>query len=310
MNNIKTKIWTISLILIALLAIFLSLIFFNNFLPWNEIFKSSVGKQNLITTVALVLSGTGMGIAGYVIQSITKNDLATPDTIGITPLISFLLIVSAIIGFTYFKSFIFSLAIILAFSTMIIFYVGRIKKASVNLIIIGILFSTLIVSLNEVLVSYLNINRYVLTIFQSQRPNIKWIQVYILGSIIIAVALVIFFLSKQIKIIENGETVGKAFGVNTKLIITIGIFSAVILAACSVMLVGTITFISLAGPLLVRYVIKDKYHFNLIFSILLTISFMVFGDVLIRFKSYFSMALIPTIVSSILIIGKLVKGWK
>ena len=306
----KTKLWTTLLITITLLATFLSLVFFNNFLPLRDIFNSNIGKQNLITTIALIIAGNGMGIAGYVIQSITKNDLATPDTIGVTPLLSLLLIIASILGFNYFNSFMFSLIIILILSISIIFYIGRIKKASINLIVIGILFSTLIISINEVLVSYLNLNRYVLTIFNSQRPHIEWINIYVLGLIIVFVSLIILAFSKQIKIIENGETVGTTFGVNNKLVISIGVFSSVILAACSVMLVGVITFISLAGPLLVRYVIKDKYNFNLLFSILLTISFMLLGDTLMRFRAYFNMALIPTIISTILITGRVLKGWK
>ena len=306
----KIKIWSISLILITLLATLLSLVFFNNFLSWQEIFRSDVGKQNLISTVALIIAGLGMGIAGYVVQSITKNDLATPDTIGVTPLLSLLLIISSIIGLNYFYSFIFSLSIILILSVGIILYVGRIKKASFNLIIIGILFATLIISINEVLVSYLNLNRYVITIFNSQKPNIKWIHVYVLGSITAFISLIIFAFSKQIKIVENGEITGKAFGVNSKFITSVGIFSSIILAVCSVMLVGVITFISLAGPLLVRYIINTKYNFNLFFSILLTISFMLLGDTLMRYKSFFNMALIPTVISATLIIGRLLKGWK
>ena len=211
-------------------------------------------------TLALILVGAGMSIAGFVLQQLSQNRFVSPTTSGSLEagkmgiLFALILIPDASLGlrmmfsvlFTFFTSFLFVL------------FISKVKlRSTVFIPLLGLMFSGLL--------------RSVSTFFAYKEGIVQNTQEWLLGDfssvlkgqyeaiyIILPAVLLMYLYAERLTIAGMGESFAKNLGLSYKWIVNLGLFSVSLVISSSVVTVGAIPFIGLIIPNLVSMLYGDN----------------------------------------------------
>lgn len=255
--------------LFTLILSLLALISGNTFYPLDVVLKVLLGENiqgatfaiatlRLPRMLAAVLVGLSFGIAGSTFQTMLRNPLASPDIIGVTSGSS----VAAVFCILVLKAsgFVVSVAAVVAglLVAALIYLLSRGGSFSGGrLILIGIGVQAM---LNSV-ISYLMLKASQYDVPGAMRwlsgnlNGIRMSQIPSLGIVTVCFGLVILILSRQLKILELGESTALTLGLRTNLIRLLLILSSVFLIAFATAVTGPIAFVAfLSGPIAKRWV--------------------------------------------------------
>ena len=304
MNNIYKKEKRKFIIIIALLIICLIIAFILSMsvgrysISLNSVFKYFFGQKiddmsfkvlnnlRLPRTLIAMCVGYALALSGTIYQSIFNNKLVSPDILGVSSGASVGACFGILIGFSagLVSLFAFICGFITVFLTLII---SRVFKNKSNLIIIlcGLAVGGLMSSLVG-LMKYLADNEmklaemtfWLLGDLSKVTINDFWI---ILPVTIIGMLISLIF-SRRLNIISLGRKESKTLGVNYNLTTIIMIIIATVLTAVSVSISGTIGWIGLVIPNLVRLLIGSDNKKVVPISMLLGALFLVICDILAR----------------------------
>ncbi len=259
-------------------------------IPPSEVIRTLMGntvsKQwdiiiwniRLPQSLTAIVAGIGLAVAGAVMQSVLRNPLGAPFTLGITHAAAFGAALSVMIMgtgimqssgagavkivnpyFTTFMAFIFSLI-----ATGIIIGVSKIRGSSPEVMILtGVGLGSLFTS-GTVFIQYfaddIELAAMVFWTFgDAARAN--W---YELGLMTAVLALsVIYFIFNQwnYNAINAGDETAKGLGVNVERVRMIGMLCASLVTSMIVAFLGIIGFIGLVCPHMVRRLIGDDQRF-------------------------------------------------
>ena len=205
-----------------------------------------------------VFVGGGLAMAGAMFQSLLRNPLADPYTLGVSTGAAFgasLALLINILFALYLPVTLF--AFLFAFVTLIlvIFVANRGGGIySSNLIIAGIIIGSVLsagISFIKMTAGE-NVSAIVFWLMGSLASK-TWVDVYIIVPVVIVGGLVAYYYADDLNIMTAGESNAKTLGVNTKSIrLTYLVTGSVITAAC-VAVSGIIGFVGLVIPHLLRY---------------------------------------------------------
>lgn len=233
----------------------------------------------IITTIRLpraiiaLLVGGGLGVAGSLMQGITRNPLADPSILGINSGA-----VLAVVTMTFLldnpSSNILGLFAFLGatLSAIAVYFFASLNKKGLSPLSLTLAGSTITVFCSSVTSGILILNQRTLdeirfwlagSITGRDIQFIKHIFPYFVIGLILALIL-----ARQITILSLGEETAKGLGQNTLLIKIGGMIAVILLAGSSVSLAGPIGFIGLIMPHLVRLLVGNDYRWILPFSIL------------------------------------------
>lgn len=225
-------------------------------------------------TVMAILAGSGLALAGLLLQTFLNNPLAGPSILGITSGSSLFVALSLLSGFGFFATEIgvtFSALLgALCFSLLILFFSFFIKS-QVSLLLVGMMLGAFTSALVQILQLTSNANQlkaFTLWSFGS----LQQVSFHQLGfiSILFSVGLsALFLIVKPLNLLVLGEKNAQILGLNVKgmriLIITISsLFAGLITAFC-----GPIAFIGLAVPNITKMLFKTQNHLVLILGSML-----------------------------------------
>jgi iron complex transport system permease protein len=220
-----------------------------------------VWELRLPRILMAVLAGAGLAVAGTVMQSILRNPLGDPFTLGISSGASLgaaiaIVLGAGIIGGKYLiigNAFLFSLV-----PTFVVFTLAFKRKATPETLILA-----------GVAIMYLFSSATSLIIYFSSADALKHAFFWMIGSVdgaswdaIIPVAIILTIFSvpimwkaKDLNIIASGDETAKSLGINVERtrIVTLGITS--LIASAIVAFTGPVGFIGLVAPHLCRMVI-------------------------------------------------------
>ncbi|MFH1223134.1 MAG: iron ABC transporter permease [Pseudomonadota bacterium] len=211
--------------------------------------------------VAAILIGAALSLSGYVFQTVLRNPLADPYILGISS--GAALGVSVFLTlFTTLSTFGFELAAFLgaglALILLILFY-RLLVHNTVVMVLIGVGLSFFFSSVITALMSYMEGDKIVYMnswlIGNISQPEYK--ELLMLGSVLVVVSTIILFLSTRLDALKFGDDFAKSSGVNSKFYSIFFIILASMLAAGCVTVCGTLGFIGLVVPHIVRLVIKE-----------------------------------------------------
>ena len=304
MNNIYKKEKRKFIIIIALLIICLIIAFILSMsvgrylISLNSVFKYFFGQKiddmsfkvlnnlRLPRTLIAMCVGYALALSGTIYQNIFNNKLVSPDILGVSSGASVGACFGILVGFSagLVSLFAFICGFITVFLTLII---SRVFKNKSNLIIIlcGLAVGGLMSSLVG-LMKYLADNEmklaemtfWLLGDLSKVTINDFWI---ILPVTIIGMLISLIF-SRRLNIISLGRKESKTLGVNYNLTTIIMIIIATVLTAVSVSISGTIGWIGLVIPNLVRLLIGSDNKKVVPISMLLGALFLVICDILAR----------------------------
>ena len=234
--------------------------------------------------------GAALSVSGAVMQSILKNPLASPYTLGVSSGASLGVGIYIILGVSI--PFIGNLALpFIGFLSglltviMVILFANRVDRGMSNntIILSGMVFS-LFASAMLTTISALNTHKIeAITMWQMGSFNMRGWSYLLVGLpfFIVGVSIVLRY-SMEMDILTFGEDGAKAIGVETEKVKKHLLFSTAVLTGSAVALSGTIGFIDLIVPNLVRKIFGSNHKVVIPMCILLGGSFMVLTDLVAR----------------------------
>lgn len=218
----------------------------------------AVGQLRLPRALLGLLAGAAFGMAGRTSQTMLRNQLASPDVIGITSGAS-MAAVFAILVLGWSGMRVNLLALVCGLGTALVIYLlsGSGSTQGGRLILIGIGISSMFSSV----ISYLQLKASIYSVADAMRwlsgslGDASWAQVPLLGGAVVLLGGALLALGRNLTTLSLGEEAATGLGVHVDRTRLALLLSTVALAAFATAATGPIAFVAfLAGPLTARLV--------------------------------------------------------
>ena len=244
-------------------------------------------------TICSIIAGATLGICGCLLQSSLGNPLASPSTIGISQGAACGACVAIILGESLFGQaelgpgeniivvvFAFLFALI---PCAIIFFISKLKKLSATSIILcGVAISIFfggIVALIEYFADSTQVAEVVFWTFGSVY-NTHYSGILIIFTVMIFVLIYSVFNLTNLNALECGDTTAHSIGLNVKNTRLTILVIAALGTGCVTAFCGTINFIGLIAPHIMRKFVGSNYKYLLPTSAICGACLLVLSDVL------------------------------
>ena len=239
--------------------------------------------------LAGLVIGGALGIAGLLMQAITRNPLASPQIFGVNAGASFVIVLITVL-IPSLGSYSTILAIIGAFFGGFTVYTlsGSTKSITpVKLALAGmaihLFFSSMtqgIILLNE------DSNDTVMFWLVGSLAGIKWNQIMMILPCIVIAVIVTIFMGRQLTIMELGDDIARSLGQRTEIVRMIIGLLVIVLAGMSVSIAGPIGFVGLIVPHIVKRYVSKNYLVMLPLTFIFGADLLLISDVLCRLITY------------------------
>lgn len=234
--------------------------------------------------------GASLAISGLVLQSLLKNPIASPYTLGVSTGASIGVALVIVTGFTipfipnYTQVFI---GFISAF-LVVIFVLSITKKFDKNLsnttiVLVGLVLSLTLNGLLTLIILYANNDSKSIIYWQMGSLSLKTydnllvlLPFFIVGSVFCA------FKTYELDALGFGEIEASIIGVDVKKVKLQVIIIATMLTGSAVATTGTIGFIGLVSPHIARKILGGKHRFLLIVSAIIGAILLIWADTIAR----------------------------
>lgn len=311
-NVAKAKKIAIILILLALVFLFFVVSVFvgSGTLSFKEVFLAIFNKGSetarLIVrrirfprVIAALIAGGGLAVSGLVMQTVLKNPLASPTTLGVSNAAVFganfaIIVVGAgafhsthgswlSISNPYLVStFSFLSAIIAAGSILLL---ARLKNLNASAIVLAGVAVSAIFQAGTTLIQYFASDTQVAsavywTFGDLGRASYK---TDLIMFIVVAVATLFFFLKRwDFSAMSGGLAYAKTLGVNTRFMTIMSLLLASLITSVTVSFLGIIGFVGLTAPQFMKRIVGDDYRYLLPSSFLAGALLLLISDILGR----------------------------
>ncbi len=230
--------------------------------------------------IGALLAGAGLALSGTVMQSVLKNPLASPYTLGLSSAAAFgasfaivffgagtgttsTVIISSPLTVTISAFFFCALS---TSAILLLTVLTRISAESMVLagIAIGSLFSAGL-TLMQYLADSVQLASIVSWTF-GDLGRANWRFLGITALVLLPVSLLLLFYRWDLNALDSGEEAAKGLGIKTGAVRIAGMSAASLLSAVIVSFFGTIAFIGLLAPHIARRVLGADHRFLLIAS--------------------------------------------
>lgn len=311
-NVAKAKKLAIIFILLALVFLFFVVSVFvgSGTLSFKEVFLAIFNKGSetarLIVrrirfprVIAALIAGGGLAVSGLVMQTVLKNPLASPTTLGVSNAAVFganfaIIVVGAgafhsthgswlSISNPYLVStFSFLSAIIAAGSILLL---ARLKNLNASAIVLAGVAVSAIFQAGTTLIQYFASDTQVAsavywTFGDLGRASYK---TDLIMFIVVAVSTLFFFLKRwDFSAMSGGIAYAKTLGMNTRFMTIISLLLASLITSVTVSFLGIIGFVGLTAPQFMKRIVGDDYRFLLPSSFLAGALLLLISDILGR----------------------------
>jgi len=294
-----------------LIAILISLSAGSAGLPLSEIVQVLLGggesaSRTIIFNIRMPRIATGIAVgialamAGCIMQNVLRNPLAAASTLGITQGASF----GAALALMYFQAgttlghasinaITFTnpyTIVIFAFlggitTTILILFLSRVTGVTPAVMILaGVAISALFTGATA-LIQYFGDDDRIAAVVHWTFGNLGragWREILLIFSLSMA-ALVYFMLNRwNYNAMESGSNTAKSLGVNVDRLILVSMIVSTLISATAIAFVGTINFIGLIAPHIVRRFVGNDYRFLIPCSALMGAIVMIVADIASR----------------------------
>lgn len=287
---------------------------------WQHVLDWSDDMQILMVsrlprTLAIVLTGSSLGVAGMIMQILMRNRFVEPSMVGASQ--------SAALGLLLMAVFFPAAALIAKMSAaalaavlgMLLFLaLTRKLPPSAHLMIplIGIVFGGVIESVT-VFIAYQEDLMQLLAVWQQGEFSGVLLGRYELLWLAGILALLAYCIADQLTIIGLGESVAVNLGLNRTLILWSGLFIVALITSLVVVTIGNIPFIGLVVPNIVSRMVGDKLRTSLPSVALLGAALVLLCDIIgraIRYPFEIPVSTIFGIAGTALFLYLLMEGQK
>ena len=238
-------------------------------------------------TLAGLLAGAALGLAGALMQTLTRNPLADPGILGVNAGASFAIVLgAALLGIASPQE-----QLMMAFcgalaATLLVAFTGSQgggQLSPVRLTLAGVALSAVLESLSSG-IALLNPDVYdQLRFWQAGSLDIRTLQTLKIVVIPVAIAAAAaLLLSRSLNSLSLGSDTATALGNKVARTQLIGLLVITVLCGSATAVVGPIAFIGLMMPHLSRWLMGADHRWSLPATLLATPSLLLFADVLGR----------------------------
>ncbi len=264
-------------------------------LAWDAITAFDPGNsQHLVVvhlriprTLLAMITGAGLGVAGAIMQALTRNPLADPGLFGVNAgaaaavaaAIAFLgtTSVTAYMGFGLLGA---------GLASVVIYVLGDLGRSAspVRVVLAGAALTAVLLSLTQIIL----INSEEQVFNQFRHWTVGSLQgrgyavlgpVAMLTGIGLALALA---LARLLDAAALGQDLARALGVNPALVWALAAIAVIILAGSATAAAGPIAFIGLTAPHLARFITGPSHRWLLPYAVLVSAVLMLAADILGR----------------------------
>lgn len=288
-------------LLLLLIGSILSLIFGAILIPLQSLWKFIIGElpsgqtEQLLMTIRLprmwiaILVGSSLAVAGAIMQSITRNPLASPQTFG-TNAGALLAITIGIVIYPNFENEMITLLAIVGATVcgfIVLWFAKGSEQQPVYLALAGMALHLTLISFTQAILLFNERSKETIIFWiAGSIDGSTWEDVKLIWIWCVVLLVLAFTISKALTSFLLGEEIAKGIGVNTIFIRLLASIIVIGLAALSVSVAGAIGFIGLIVPHIARQLVGNDYRVVLPMSALLGATFLVYADVCSRFISY------------------------
>lgn len=311
-NVAKAKKLAIILILLALVFLFFVVSVFvgSGTLSFKEVFLAIFNKGSetarLIVrrirfprVIAALIAGGGLAVSGLVMQTVLKNPLASPTTLGVSNAAVFganfaIIVVGAgafhsthgswlSISNPYLVSTFSFLSAIIASGSILL--LARLKNLNASAIVLAGVAVSAIFQAGTTLIQYFASDTQVAsavywTFGDLGRASYK---TDLIMFIVVAVSTLFFFLKRwDFSAMSGGLAYAKTLGVNTRFMTIMSLLLASLITSVTVSFLGIIGFVGLTAPQFMKRIVGDDYRFLLPSSFLAGALLLLISDILGR----------------------------
>lgn len=272
-NKVRSKTWLFVLISAVLFIIFFFValmvgrytIGFKQFFlalftsdPNYEMERNIIVNLRLPRTIIAGLSGIALSISGLLYQETFKNELVSPDLLGVSNgsgVGAALAIVAGLAtGFVSLFSFIFGIATVVA----VVFLARAFKsRRNITLLLSGIIISGLMASILSLIKYFARPDTQLAEItfwLMGSFASTTYLEVWIMLPIVIACTTILLCFRWRLNIVALGREEAQSKGLNYKVYRAVIIAIATLLTTTSVAFCGTIAWVGLVIPHMVRLI--------------------------------------------------------
>jgi iron complex transport system permease protein len=339
---IKRKVFIlISGIILLLAAVIVSICLGSVFIPVTEVFKAlfnlSSSKWNIIIfnirlprVLTAVFTGIGLSLGGVALQSLLRNPLGSPFTLGISHSASFGAALSVMIlgtgvmqstganAVTITNPYLTSISafIFCMFTTGVLIGMSKLKKSSpVILVLTGVALGFFFQAGLMFLQFFADDVQLAAMVFWTfgDVSRTSWNELFI---IIAVVTLgVIFFITQRLKYnaLDAGNDTAKSIGVPVERVRLIGMIAASLLISVVTVFIGIIGFVGLICPHIVRRIVGDDHRFLIPGACITGGLILLVADTLARLiliPHVFPVAILTSFLGVPLFIYLIIKGYR
>jgi len=287
-----------ALLLLLILAMALSLLVGAKPLPASIIFDALSGTcqsadctivldARLPRTLAGLLAGAALGLAGALMQTLTRNPLADPGILGVNAGASFAIVLgAALFGFSSpTEQLVMAFCGALAASLIVAFTgsQGGGQLSPVRLTLAGVALGAVLEGLSSG-IALLNPDVWdQLRFWQAGSLDIRTLQTLQIVTIpVLIAAAVALFLSRALNSLSLGSDTATALGSRVARTQLIGLLTITVLCGSATAVVGPIAFIGLMMPHMARWLVGADHRWSLPVTLLATPVLLLFADIIGR----------------------------
>ncbi len=246
-----------------------------------------IHDSRLPRALAALFIGAALGVSGALLQAVTRNALAAPDTLGIHAGAGLALLVSLI----YIPSIPIGMLPVFAFIggvvSMVLVWgiasVGGQGMTAIKLALAGVVVSALASTMIEALL--LSHSRMAFTLsylLKGSLSGVQWNELEMIVPWIGISLLVSVMLAQKLNLISLGEEAAAGLGASITSVRITASLAAVILASASVSVAGSVVFLGLIAPHLAKLTVGVDWRWRIPVSGLIGALLLVWADVLTR----------------------------
>lgn len=238
---------------------------------WDYIFhhtNATVGNilwyVRIPRTIATILCGSALAVAGLLFQSALNNALASAGTIGVNSGAGLFVVLGAILfpGVFVAKSiFAFAGSLLAA---ILIFFIARKNVSKSTIVMAGVAISSLLTAFSDTLITlYPDTVMDKSTFFIGGFAHVQSVSLPFIGFVVIVCLIASCVLATRMNVLMLGDEMANSLGlpvVRTRYIL---IFIGAILAACSVSIGGILSFVGLLVPHMMRSLLGNDHRYLL-----------------------------------------------
>jgi len=281
LDYFNRKVWLFLALLFATLGVALYTVTQGNYdIPVSAVFQALTGSAapevGVVVTrirmprvVAAIICGWGLSLSGLCLQSLLKNPLSSPSTLGISQGAAFGAAAAIVLtGARVFMITAFAFGGAMS-ATVIILILSGLKRLSTEAVILsGVALSSLFVSAT-ILIQYLSTDtQLAMVVFWTFGDVARsgWGQIGILTGMVLPATLYLMFIRWDLNALASGEETAKGLGVRVERLRITGMVTVSLVAALATAFHGVIAFVGLIAPHMARRLVGDDHSLLIPFS--------------------------------------------